>query len=157
MQKFEYKVVPAPKKGEKVRGARTTQERFAHTLTEMMNDLGRDGWEYLRADTLPCEERVGLTGRTTVFQNMLVFRRATAPVAVAQPAMPEAPAARPLVARIPERAADRVMADYAALTARRKLMAEAPAGDAPRITLVPSAQDPVTTAGSAPGNGVGAS
>ena len=28
------------------------------------------------ADALPCDERVGLTGSKTTFQNMLVFRRA---------------------------------------------------------------------------------
>ncbi len=75
MTQFEYKVVPAPAKGEKVRGAKTTADRFAVALTTVMNDLGRDGWEYLRADTLPCEERVGFTGRQTTFQHMLVFRR----------------------------------------------------------------------------------
>ncbi len=41
-----------------------------------MNRLGAEGWDYVRADALPCEERVGLTGTKTVFQNMLVFRRA---------------------------------------------------------------------------------
>ena len=75
MQTFEYKVVPAPKKGERARGVKRTEDRFANTLMAVMNDLGREGWEYLRADTLPCEERVGLTGKTTHFQNMLVFRR----------------------------------------------------------------------------------
>ncbi len=81
MSQFEYKVVPAPLKAEKVKGAKTTPDRFAATLMEVMNDLGRDGWEYLRADTLPCEERVGFTGRQTVFLNMLVFRRAIGAVA----------------------------------------------------------------------------
>jgi hypothetical protein len=33
------------------------------------------GGQYLRADTLPCEERVGLTGKSTSFLHMLVFRR----------------------------------------------------------------------------------
>ena len=75
MQRFEYKVVPAPKRGEKARGIKTTEDRFANTLTQVMNDLGREGWEYVRADTLPCDERVGLTGTKTTFQNMLVFRR----------------------------------------------------------------------------------
>ena len=78
MQAFEYKVVAAPVRGEKVRGLKTTGDRFAHALSHVMNDLARDGWEYLRADTLPCEERHGLSGRTTTFQNMLVFRRAIA-------------------------------------------------------------------------------
>jgi hypothetical protein len=79
MQQFEYKVVPAPTRGEKVRGAKTTAERFAAALMAVMNDLGRDGWEYLRADTLPCEERVGLTGKSSSFLHMLVFRRQVAP------------------------------------------------------------------------------
>ena len=75
MQRYEYKVVPSPRKGEKSRGARTTPERFALALTTLMNQLGQDGWEYLRADALPCDERAGLTGTKTTFQNMLVFRR----------------------------------------------------------------------------------
>mgnify|MGYP001804396545 FL=1 len=40
-----------------------------------MNDLAADGWEYLRADTLPAEQREGLMSKTTVYQNVLVFRR----------------------------------------------------------------------------------
>lgn len=75
MERFEYKVVPAPARGEKIKGAKTTPERFAHALTVLMNQMALDGWEYLRADTLPCEERVGFTGKTTRFQHMLVFRR----------------------------------------------------------------------------------
>ena len=61
--------------GEKARGVRTTEERFALALTHVMNDLGAEGWDYVRADALPCDERVGLTGSKTTFQNMLVFRR----------------------------------------------------------------------------------
>ena len=78
MQRFEYKVIPAPKRGEKARGVKTTEDRFAHALTSLMNELGAEGWDYVRADTLPCEERVGLTGTKTTFQNMLVFRRTLA-------------------------------------------------------------------------------
>ena len=75
MQRYEYKVVPAPRRGEKARGVKTTEERFALALTQMMNRLGAEGWDYVRADALPCDERVGLTGSKTTFQNMLVFRR----------------------------------------------------------------------------------
>lgn len=75
MQRFEFKVIPAPKRGEKARGVKTTEERFALALTSLMNQLGAEGWDYLRADTLPCDERVGLTGSKTTFQNVLVFRR----------------------------------------------------------------------------------
>ena len=75
MSQYEYRVVPAPNRAEKCRSARTTAERFAVTVAAVMNDLGREGWEYLRADTLPCEERTGLTGRTTNHHVLLVFRR----------------------------------------------------------------------------------
>ena len=75
MQRYEYRVVPAPKKGKKAKGVKTAEGRFATALTDCMNEMAVDGWEYLRTDTLPSEERAGLTGRTTVFQNMLVFRR----------------------------------------------------------------------------------
>ena len=75
MQRFEFKVIPAPRRGEKARGVKTTEERFALALTTLMNQLGAEGWDYVRADALPCEERAGLTGTKTTFQNVLVFRR----------------------------------------------------------------------------------
>jgi hypothetical protein len=78
MQRFEYKVIPAPKRGEKARGVKTTEDRFAHALTTLMNQLGAEGWDYVRADALPCEERTGFTGTKTTFQNVLVFRRVIA-------------------------------------------------------------------------------
>lgn len=93
MAQFEYRVVPAPVRGIKARGARTPEDRFAQALAEAMNVLGREGWEYLRCDTLPSEERVGLTGRTTVYRNMLVFRRQVPATRVAaDTATPPAPA-----------------------------------------------------------------
>lgn len=94
MQQFEYRVVPAPKRGEKARGLKTTEDRFAQALTTLMNDMARQGWDYLRADTLPCEERTGLTGKATVFQNMLVFRRALAPSVLPAEAVEAAQAPR---------------------------------------------------------------
>jgi len=75
MQSYEYKVVAAPARSEKVKGAKTPADRFAATLALLMNDLARDGWVYVRADTLPTEERSGLTKRTTVYHSVLVFRR----------------------------------------------------------------------------------
>lgn len=72
---FEYKVVPAPTRGMKAKGLKTQADRFAHALAALMNELAAEGWEYQRTDTLPAEERHGLTSRSTVFQNMLIFRR----------------------------------------------------------------------------------
>lgn len=75
MPTYQYKVVPAPKKGLKAKGARTQDERFANAFATLMNELGREGWEYLRAETLPCDERSTFGSKSTVYQNILVFRR----------------------------------------------------------------------------------
>jgi hypothetical protein len=75
MPSYEYRVVPAPRAAAKERGVKTTDARFAATLTRLMNDLGAEGWEFQRAETLPCDERRGLTGRVETTQHMLVFRR----------------------------------------------------------------------------------
>lgn len=101
---FEYKVVPAPVKGVKARGVKAGPDRFAHALEIVMNDLAADGWEYQRTDTLPCEEREGLMGKTTVYQNMLVFRRASI-VDVQEERLP-IEEAKALPAPAPEAAAD---------------------------------------------------
>ena len=73
---YEYWVIPAPRKGEKGRGLKSGEERFALALTNVMNSMAAQGWEYQRADALPCDERSGLTGTKTTFHNVLVFRRA---------------------------------------------------------------------------------
>lgn len=76
MQRFEYKSVPAPKKGEKAKGVKGSDGRMALAMTTTLNDMAEQGWEYLRADTLPLEERSGLTSRTVHYYTVLVFRRA---------------------------------------------------------------------------------
>ncbi|MEP3637926.1 MAG: DUF4177 domain-containing protein [Paracoccaceae bacterium] len=75
MTSYEYKVVPAPTKGQKAKGVKASEDRFALGIQTLMNDYASDGWEYLRADTLPSTERAGLTGSTTEWRNLLVFRR----------------------------------------------------------------------------------
>lgn len=85
---YEFKVIPAPRRGEKARGVKTTEERYALALTKLMNELGREGWDYVRADTLPVEERVGFTGSKTSYQHMLVFRREIEVMAQAEATAP---------------------------------------------------------------------
>lgn len=75
MPRYEYKVVPAPNRGVKAKGIKGPEGRFSHGLEELMNGLAADGWEYQRAETLPSVERAGLTGTTTEWRNVLVFRR----------------------------------------------------------------------------------
>jgi hypothetical protein len=121
---FEYKVVPAPRRGEKTRTAKTTEDRFAYAVQSLMNGLAEEGWEYVRADTLPCDERSGLTGTKTSFQNLLVFRRALADA-------DEVPAFIATDRAAPARAPDPIP---------RLGAAEAPAGAAP--SLGPALGDP---------------
>ncbi|MDS9467553.1 DUF4177 domain-containing protein [Paracoccus sp. MBLB3053] len=111
MSSYEYTVIPAPSRGEKTKGAKTGIERFAATLTVALNDMALDGWEYVRAETLPAEERAGLTGRTTVYHNILIFRRKivsdepeepiAAPVPTPTPAAAPAPSAAESTAPAP--------------------------------------------------------
>ena len=75
MQQFEYKIVPAPTRGQKSPGVKGAEARFAHGLETQINALAAHGWEYLRADILPSEERQGLTSSHTVYRSVLVFRR----------------------------------------------------------------------------------
>lgn len=75
MSTYQYRVVPAPPKGLKVKGIKGAEARFSSTLEELLNDMGAQGWEYQRAETLPSIERAGLTGSTTEWRNVLVFRK----------------------------------------------------------------------------------
>lgn len=104
MSQFEYSVIPAPSRGEKAKDAKTPADRYSVALTSELNRMAKDGWEYVRADVLPSEERSGLTGRSTVYHNLLVFRR-TVPTptvgTMARQPQPEYPAAAS-PARVPE-------------------------------------------------------
>ena len=78
MQDYEYTAIPAPTRAEKNRTLKTPGERFGATIAGVLNRMAAEGWEYLRADVLPSDERSGLTSRTTVFHNLLIFRRSLA-------------------------------------------------------------------------------
>ena len=75
MPRYEYLTVPAPRKGEKNKGAKTPEARAAQAMQTLLNAQAAKGWEYLRADMLPMEERSGLTSKTVNYQTILVFRR----------------------------------------------------------------------------------
>ena len=75
MTRFEYKSIPAPKKGEKARGVKGSDARMAQAMTTALNVMGAQGWDYLRADTLPMEERSGIRSKTIHYYTVLVFRR----------------------------------------------------------------------------------
>ena len=109
MPGYEYKVLPAPRKGEKAKGVKTPEARFAHAVETLINRMAAEGWEYQRADFLPSDERSGLTSTVTQWRNLLVFRRARVldefqARPLAEPAA--APPAPPPVAPVPAAVAD---------------------------------------------------
>ncbi len=137
MARYEYKVVPAPMRGNKVRGMRDQRERFAHTLTQLMNELAAEGWEYRRAETLPCEERRGLFRKEIKFQNMLIFRRALEEAA-AKPDLHRQDTERRIIPEAPRPVAPEPPSPVAMAGA---LTPNAPAGPAPRLAPVGPAVD----------------
>lgn len=72
---YEYKVVPAPVRATKVKGLKTTAERFSHALAERINAEAAGGWQFQRSETLPCEERSGLGRTRSTTQTVLIFAR----------------------------------------------------------------------------------
>ncbi|WP_417586397.1 hypothetical protein [Pararhodobacter oceanensis] len=72
---FEYKVVPAPVRAAKVKGLKTTHERFAHTLAERINAEAAGGWQFQRVETLSCEERKFFGGTKASTQVVMIFAR----------------------------------------------------------------------------------
>jgi len=89
MPSHEYRVVPAPRRGVRAKGARTPEDRFARTVEAEMNRMAAEGWEFVRSDTLPSEQKPGWFSRSvTVFQTILVFRRALAEATTSRAAMP---------------------------------------------------------------------
>jgi hypothetical protein len=73
---YEYKVIPAPRKAQRTKGAKGTTERFAIGLQATLNELGASGWSFVRSETLPVDERHGLLRKAVEeFHTVLIFRR----------------------------------------------------------------------------------
>ncbi len=100
MHSHEYLALPAPTRGQKVKGLKTPAERYAHEMTVLLNELAADGWEFWRCECLPSEERKGLTGTMTVQNHLLIFRRPRAEALAERPNMPE-PVRTPKLATAP--------------------------------------------------------
>ncbi|ETW12638.1 hypothetical protein ATO8_11489 [Roseivivax marinus] len=145
MPNYEYKVLPAPSRGEKAKGVKGNEARFAHAIEKLMNEMASGGWEYQRAETLPSEERSGLTGSVTVWRTMLVFRRAIGDGdAELKPRMLEAPAPKPAPS-ISTAAPAAAAVAAPAVTPRDARPAQEPRTDEPRAATEqtePATQEP---------------
>lgn len=93
MAEYEYKVVTAPRKAGRAKGVRGQDEKYAYTLGELMNKMAADGWQYLRAESLPVDKKAGMMGKTNEkYLSLLVFQRRTDVPAVIQEPMFQEPA-----------------------------------------------------------------
>ncbi len=73
---FDYKVAPAPRQLKRVKGVSSTADLFAATLADTINAAAREGWEYVRAETLPAVEQGSWFRRgVEVVETVLIFRR----------------------------------------------------------------------------------
>jgi len=43
MTLFEYRILPSPRRAKRAKGARTPQDRFARTLTDLINAEAAEG------------------------------------------------------------------------------------------------------------------
>jgi hypothetical protein len=76
MSYFDYKAVPAPRRSKKVKGVKSAEDLFALTLTEAINEHARQGWEYVRTESLTVEAPGGWFRRgSSDTQTVLVFRQ----------------------------------------------------------------------------------
>ncbi len=76
MTYYDYKVVPAPRRARKAKGVAAGPDLFALTLTEAINEVARQGWEYYRSEALAMEAPSGWFKRGGVEEQvMLIFRR----------------------------------------------------------------------------------
>jgi hypothetical protein len=92
MSRYHYKAIAAPRRPGRWKGVAKGADSYARTLEEAIAEQAAQGWEYLRAETLPSEEKSGwLARRTTVIHSILIFRRPAEGAATAAPE-PEASA-----------------------------------------------------------------
>lgn len=100
MALFEYKVVPAPTRGDKVKGVKQPEARFAHSVEAVLNQMAESGWEFVRAEMLPSEERSGISKTSREWRNLLVFRRERSGAARVEPVVTTA--AQPVPQTVPQ-------------------------------------------------------
>lgn len=87
MKGVEYKVVPAPREAKRRRGAKNKAEALALAIQDLIAEQVAEGWDYVRADLIPCVERPGfLQRRIELHRAMLVFRKGAAAARPVEPA-----------------------------------------------------------------------
>lgn len=74
MKTYEYKIVAAPMAIQKSWFARH-DDGFADNVSDLMNEFGACGWDYVRSETLTFRKRRWYGARRHTRHEVLVFRR----------------------------------------------------------------------------------
>lgn len=109
--RYEYLALPAPSQTKSAKGQKTAVDRLAVAMTEMINKMAAEGWEFMRTETLTVEDRPHRFSKTVErIETVVVFRRDLQYIEPAQPNPPSysrassaAPADEPLITPPPER------------------------------------------------------
>jgi hypothetical protein len=75
MTEYEYRVIPAPAKPAHGRDAVGASDGFALIFAETLNDMGREGWLYVRTDVVTERHGRWPFRRRTETRDLLVFQR----------------------------------------------------------------------------------
>jgi hypothetical protein len=75
MTEYEYRVIPAPAKPAHGRDAVGASDGFALIFAETLNDMGREGWLYVRTDVVTERHGRWPFRRRTETRELLVFQR----------------------------------------------------------------------------------
>lgn len=125
MSHFEYKVVPAPTVGRRRQRRVDGLDKYASTISDVMTELGFDGWDFVGAEVLRERRRRFLILVCDVERTLMIFRRVAKPLErVAEPA--DSQSARP---------ATEAPAPVAPRRVRRPDLVEAVANGARRIPV----------------------
>ena len=52
MKKFEYKLVPTPRRSRRFSGLKPGGDSYAHTVEQDINYLAMEGWEFMRTEMM---------------------------------------------------------------------------------------------------------
>ncbi len=74
MERYEYQVVKTPSKSTKYKGMEKGADTFAQTLMDGMNELAREGWQFVRTEVM-MEERRSIFGNSRVNHDYMIYRR----------------------------------------------------------------------------------
>lgn len=83
MERYEYKVIAAPAEPALLDKLPRDADAFVVTLNVILDAAGLEGWDFLRAERLPCHTRRWFGRSRHEVRDMLVFRRALPPIAAA--------------------------------------------------------------------------